>query len=132
MFRFWDEKRWKSLGLCTIPAEIVGKRCTITFDVIDTNIPLLLLKTAMRKAEVLIDPAEDKIMWKGKKVSIQVTSSGHYSLPFLEELTHESKADRERLLDESENVSKEEENIDVEVVLDISDTSSEREDSNKV
>ena len=35
-------------------------------------------------------------------------------------------------MDESENVSKEEENIDVEVVLDISDTSSEREDSNKV
>ena len=64
-FRFGDSKKLMSLGLCTVPARIADKDCTLTFDIIDSDIPLLLSKEAMKKAKVLIDLAEYKVKWKG-------------------------------------------------------------------
>ena len=46
----------------------------------DTNIPMLLSRSAMKKAGTCIDFVEDKVTMLGQKQNVVVTSSGHYSL----------------------------------------------------
>lgn len=92
-FRFGDSKNLVSLGLYTIPAKIANKTCTITFDLIESDIPLLLSKKAMKKAKVSIDLSQDKVVWKGEQVKVLTTSSGHYCLPLIQRKSETFKVD---------------------------------------
>merc|ERR1711888_199650 len=49
----------------------------ITTDVITSDIPMLLSKTAMKAAKIKIDFAEDEIEAFGEKAKIHCTTSGH-------------------------------------------------------
>ena len=52
----------------------------VTTEVIENDIPLLLSKDTMKKANTYIDFANDKIILN-KKVPVKFTTSGHYCIP---------------------------------------------------
>ena len=60
-----------------IPVIIAGVQATVTTDILECDIPLLISKEAMKKAQTQIDFEEDKINIFGKKVEIYLISTGH-------------------------------------------------------
>ena len=77
-FRFGDSRLFESKGSVKIPAKICGKKFMINTDIVDAEIPLLLSKDAMKKANVIIDLKNDEVKMFGKKVKIFLTRRGHY------------------------------------------------------
>ena len=65
----------------TFPTKIGHKNIMIRTDVIDTDLPLLLSKSAMKKANRKFDFSNDTINMLDQKVNIVFTSSGHYAVP---------------------------------------------------
>lgn len=81
VFRFGGGEKKKSVEVIEFPCEIAGKRVTIRTDIVDSDLPLLLSKDAMKSAKVKLDLEDDSAHIFGKKVSLDCTSSGHYSIP---------------------------------------------------
>ena len=79
-FKFGDSKLVKSFKKFKIPVIIAGVQVTVTTDIVEYDIPLLLSKEAMKKAKTQIDFQEDKINIFDKKVIIYFTSTGHYCI----------------------------------------------------
>ena len=84
VFRFGGGERLQSNGRVTFPCHLAGKSCEITTDVVQSDIPLLLSKDAMKKAEMKLDLVHDRAEIFGKDVELQSTSSGHYCVPLKE------------------------------------------------
>ena len=84
-FKFGGETKIKSDGQYEIPATIAGKDITLVTDVVDSDIPLLLSKNAMKEAKVHLNLENDTAEVFGKKVALNFTSSGHYCLPITKE-----------------------------------------------
>lgn len=82
-FKFGAGPILPSLGQYKIPATLVGRNVMIVTDVVDTDIPLLLSKSAMKRACVAIDIANDTAMIFGNKVNLSLTGSGHYCVPLV-------------------------------------------------
>ena len=63
-FQFGDGKRIKPIGKVGIPVKIGGKEIILTACVVDRNIPLLLSKNFLKKAEALLatSPLSSKII----------------------------------------------------------------------
>ena len=61
------------------------KKRLIETDVIDSELPLLLSKEAMKKAKMINGFVNDKAKVLGNVVSLEFTSSGHYTLPLTKE-----------------------------------------------
>ena len=80
-FKFGSDHIFSSLHKVRFPATIGSKRLFIETDVIDTNLPLLLSKEAMKTAETKINFEDDSVVMFGKKQDVIVTRSGHYSVP---------------------------------------------------
>lgn len=71
----------KSDGEYELPVCMVGKQVTVKTDVVDSDIPLLLSRSAMKKAGVKINLENDTAVIMGKDVALNLTSSGHYCIP---------------------------------------------------
>ncbi|MEL6943457.1 MAG: hypothetical protein AAFO82_12375 [Bacteroidota bacterium] len=80
-FTFGDGVAVKSVKRITIPCVIGNLRGTITTDVVNTNIPLLLSKKSMKRAGMVLDFANDSLRIRESVVNLNCTSSGHYILP---------------------------------------------------
>ena len=52
-------------------------------DVVDVNIPLLLSKESLKKANAVLDFSKDTAQMLGEKHQLLCTSSGHYALPIV-------------------------------------------------
>ncbi|CAC5406209.1 unnamed protein product [Mytilus coruscus] len=81
VFKFGGGTRLKSIGEYSLPAVIAGKDVIIRTDVVDSDIPLLLSRTAMKKAGVKMDLENDTAEIFGQHISLNLTSSGHYCIP---------------------------------------------------
>ena len=81
VFKFGDGKLFNSLKLVTIPAKIGSKYVDINTNVIDSELPLLLSKNAIKLAKVKIDFDNDIINIFGEDIDISFTASGHYFIP---------------------------------------------------
>lgn len=79
-FKFGGGERLKSVASYNIPAILAGQEVTIKTDVVKSDIPLLLSSTAMKNARVKLDLENDVAEILGKKVALNHTSSGHYSV----------------------------------------------------
>ncbi|XP_078490921.1 uncharacterized protein LOC144747058 [Ciona intestinalis] len=77
-FVFGDGMKVISHRAACIPACIAGVKCQITTEIVNKNIPLLLSKTSLKKAETLIDLKNDKVTMFRNDVNIKNTTSGHY------------------------------------------------------
>lgn len=83
-FKFGGETRKESFEKLQIPVTIAGKKVTITTDVVESDIPLLLSKPDMKRFEMKLDLENDTANIFGKKIVLDTTSSGHYCLPLRE------------------------------------------------
>ena len=86
--KFGDGKTVSSLKSVSIPAQIGKREVSIKTDVIDNELPLLLSKEAMKKAETKIDFTKGKINILGQEMDIKFTLSGHYSIPSARHTKH--------------------------------------------
>ena len=68
-FRSGDENSVKSEKTVTFPAKIGHKNIMIRTDVMDTDLPLLLSKSAVKKVNVEIDFSNDTVSMLDQKVN---------------------------------------------------------------
>ena len=80
-FRFGDGKVVKSSKMATIPAFIGNKKLHINTDIVEADIPLLLSTSAMKKAQMQLNFANDTLSAFGQELPLKMTSNGLYSLP---------------------------------------------------
>ena len=80
-FKFGNGERIKSIKRVKIPTYIGGKKVFLETDVINGDLPLLLSKDAMKKAEMSIDFIKDEVTIFGHTQKLLFTSSGHYCIP---------------------------------------------------
>ena len=83
-FRFGDGNIKTANKSVTIPSRIGKEDIIIKTDVTDSDLTLLLSKETMKKDDVKIDFATDKVSFLNQTVDIVFTSSGHYALPLVE------------------------------------------------
>jgi len=81
VFKFGGGTCLKSKGEYSIPAVVAGRAVTIKTDVVESDIPLLLSRTAMKKAAIKMDLENDTATIMGKEVALNLTTSGHYCIP---------------------------------------------------
>ena len=63
------------------PAKIGKNNIMLKTDVIDTDLPLLLSRSVMEKANVKIDFSNDTVSMLNQKVNIVFISIRHYPVP---------------------------------------------------
>ena len=81
VFKFGGGTCLKSKGEYSLSAVIAGKEVTIKTDVVESDIPLLLSRTAMKKAAIKLDLKTDTAVIMRKEVALSLKSSGHYCIP---------------------------------------------------
>jgi len=81
VFKFGGGSCLKSNGEFIIPAVVAGKAVSIKTDVVESDIPLLLSRTAMKKAAIKLDIENDRANILGMEVALNLTTSGHYCIP---------------------------------------------------
>ena len=81
MFVFGGGNQLRSDAEFCLPAEIAGKEVRIKTDVVQSDIPLLLSRNTMKTAGVKMDLENDTATIFGKEVTLNLTASGHYSVP---------------------------------------------------
>ena len=81
VFKFGGGTKLSSMGEYILPALLVGNKVQIRTDVVESDIPLLLSRRAMKVAKVKLDIENDAAVIMGKPVSLNLTSCGHYSVP---------------------------------------------------
>ena len=80
IFKFGGEMQLKSEGEYSIPAFIAGKHVIIKTDVVDSDILLLLSRSAMKNARVKLDLEHNRPQIFGQDVALNLTPSGHYCI----------------------------------------------------
>ena len=81
VFRFGDGRRMESQKCVDFPCVLAGKSIRIKTDVVACNIPLLLSKSSMKRAGMIINLKNDTVDIFGNSVKLNTTSMGHYVLP---------------------------------------------------
>ena len=76
-FKFGDGRKVCSTKKVQIPAMVAGEMCNIESDIIAEDIPLLLSKNSLKKADAIIDMKNDKAFILGKEVKLHLSTSGH-------------------------------------------------------
>ena len=83
-FTFGDGTTVTSSKCLTVPCMIGGLRGSIKTEVVDCNIPLLLSKSSMKKAKMVVNFGSDQVAACGRHINLKTSSSGHYLLPLSE------------------------------------------------
>ena len=86
LFRFGGGTVLGSKGSFKIPVYVAGMNLYIVTDVVESDIPLLLSKSAMKKAKMVLDLEHDMVTILGRKVALNETSSGHYCVPITRDM----------------------------------------------
>ena len=79
-FKFGGGETMRSKGEYCLPAVIAGKDVMIRTDVVGSDIPLLLSRSAMKTAGVKMDMVNDTANIFGKDVALNLATSGHYCI----------------------------------------------------
>ncbi|ESO98891.1 hypothetical protein LOTGIDRAFT_158847 [Lottia gigantea] len=82
-FRFGDGVSVRSLKMVKIPIVMGRQRCMLEVEVVDTNIPLLLSRSSLKKADASLDLKNDSATMFGHNVRLDFTASGHYCVDLL-------------------------------------------------
>ena len=92
-FKFGAGPIIPSWGTYEILIRMAGIRIQLRTVVVDCDIPLLLSKTAMKKAGVVINMNDDTAVIFGKSVPLNTPTSGHYCVPIHSEYSVEDVAE---------------------------------------
>ena len=77
-FRFGDGRKIVSEESVIILAKIGDTVCKIKSEVVQNDIPLLLSKESLKRANAVLDLKNDKAVLFSNEVKLKQTSSGHY------------------------------------------------------
>ena len=80
-FRFGDGKIYTSIENVLIPAEIGGLKVNIETNVVSCDLPLLLSKCSMQKANTKPDFENNEATMFGREIDLTFITSGHYCIP---------------------------------------------------
>ena len=80
-FRFGDGNRVAAKNTVSLPAMIGSSEVIINADVVDSDIPLLLSRDSMKRANMNLNFETDTITAFGEKIPLITTTSGHYAIP---------------------------------------------------
>ena len=80
-FTFGDGRGVRSKRKMKIPVWMGGIRCSLTTDVVEAEIPLLLSINVMERAKMVLDFAREEIKIHGKYIRVKKMRSGHYAMP---------------------------------------------------
>ena len=64
----------------TIPVQIAQTNCSIKVEINDADIPLLLSKSSLQKADTVLDFKNDKVKMFNKNIDFKLLSNGHYAV----------------------------------------------------
>ena len=94
----------KSFKQAVLPAKIGSTKCSIKAEVVKANIPLLLSKESLKRADTVLDLKNDTAEMFGKPVKF--TSSGHYCIDISNDGNEEQNVPESiaLLIDESEKM----------------------------
>ena len=81
LYRFGDGEQIQAIRGISIPAIIGNTNVQINTDVITKDLPLLLSKSFMKRADMIVDFQSDTAKALGETVQLATTSSGHYTIP---------------------------------------------------
>ena len=81
IYRFGDGDQVQATRGVSIPAVIGSTKVQINTDIINKELPLLLSKSFMKRASMVIDFKKDTASALGEVVNLETTSSGHYIIP---------------------------------------------------
>lgn len=79
-FTFGDGVTVSSVMRVTLPCMINGMSAKIVTDVVDCNIPLLLSRTSMKRAGMIVNFATDQVKIRDEIIKLGTSESGHYLL----------------------------------------------------
>ena len=96
-FRFGDGKREKSQKCVSLPATIGSMDITINADIVDNDIPLLLSRDSMKKANMNLDFENDTVTILGERIPLVMVASGHYSIPITKPVILSNKLEKGNL-----------------------------------
>ena len=101
VFTFGNNLKFKSGGEYRIPATIAGRRVIIKTDVVASEVPLLLLRSVMKTAQMKLNFEDDKANIFGVDVDLETTASGHCCI----KLERENKNQSGETLSKENNVT---------------------------
>ena len=81
LYRFGDGNQVEAKENVVLPATLGTKMVGISTDIVDRDIPLLLSRSTMKRAGMSIDFKTDTASVFGVPLKLNVTRSGHYTLP---------------------------------------------------
>ena len=81
VFKFGSGNKLASVKRVVIPRIVAGFRVDINADIVDADIPLLLSKSAMKRAKVNLNFDSDTIDILCKRIKLMTTSTSHYYVP---------------------------------------------------
>lgn len=79
-FRFGDGQTYDSNRAVTIPVHFGSQSAKLEVHVVDCNVPLLLSRISLKRANSQLDFATDNIIILGEHVPIHISRSGHYCI----------------------------------------------------
>eukprot|EP00112_Aurelia_sp_Birch-Aquarium-sp1_P025873 Seg886.5 transcript_id=Seg886.5/GoldUCD/mRNA.D3Y31 product="hypothetical protein" protein_id=Seg886.5/GoldUCD/D3Y31 len=99
-FKFGNGDAVISSKKFVLPVTIGSKNVKLETDVVDTEIPLLMSKAAMKKANTILDFDQDRVIMFGEEQTLLKTSSGHYAIPITKsrQIIEKGKIDNELCL----------------------------------
>lgn len=97
-FKFGDGAQVTSVKNVVFPANLGSKKCMISSEVVDCDLPLLLSKETLKKADTVLNLRKDEATMFGKQVELHFTSTGHYCIDLLSKSTGESISKEEVML----------------------------------
>ena len=81
VFKFGSRNNLASVKRVMLPCIAAGFLVDINVDIVNADIPLLLSKSAMKKAKVNLNFDSDTIDILGKRIKLMTMSTGHYYVP---------------------------------------------------
>ena len=94
VYRFGDGRKLTATKNALIPATIGDTQLTISTDIVDSDIPLLLSRSSMKKANMKLNFEDDTIAAFGNDIPLITTSSGHYAVPITKPVQIANKLER--------------------------------------
>ena len=80
-YKFGDGAQITAITSATIPVVIGTTKGQMNVDIVPSNIPLLLSKDSMKRANMKLNFENDTITAFGESINLIITKSGHYAVP---------------------------------------------------
>ena len=79
-FRFGDGQVYDSNRSVVIPIHFGSQKAQLEVNIVSCNVPLLLSRLSLKRANSKLDFSNDKINILGEQVPIHISNSGHYCI----------------------------------------------------